>query len=83
MAVKGALAVGLGGTGNMGANLGHDGGTKGHVGDEVAVHDVDVQPVGSLGNLGRAFAAQGAEVGTQDGGSNDSWRGHGGWIKRR
>jgi hypothetical protein len=26
----------------VGANLGHDGGAKGHIGDEVAVHDVDL-----------------------------------------
>lgn len=34
------------------ADVGDDGGADGHVGDEVAVHDVDMEPVGALVQLG-------------------------------
>ena len=44
MAIEGALPVRGCGALDMGPDLGHDGGTKGHVGHEVAVHDVDVEP---------------------------------------
>lgn len=42
VAVKGAPAMGGGGALDVRADLGDDRGAKGHVGDEVAVHDVDL-----------------------------------------
>jgi hypothetical protein len=46
--VKGTLSVGARGTLNVGADLGDNGGTKGHVGHEVAVHDVDLGRVSGI-----------------------------------
>ena len=68
MAVKGSCAVGLSRPGNMRADLRNDGGAKGDIGDEVAIHDVDMEPVRALVHLGRAFMAERAEVGAEDGG---------------
>lgn len=80
MAVKGALAgrVDVLGALDERADLGDDGGAKGHVGDEVAVHDVDVQPVRALLHLEGALLAQGREVGAEDGGGDDGVRSHAG-----
>lgn len=51
VAVKGTLSEGLGWPVHMRPDLGDDGCAKGHVGDEVAVHDIDVQPIGALCDL--------------------------------
>lgn len=48
VAVKGALSKGLGRLLYVRADLGDDGCSEGDVGDEVAVHDVHVQPVCSM-----------------------------------
>ena len=57
MAVEGAAGEGAGGAGDMGSDLTDDGGTEGDVGHEVAVHYVDVQPVGAVGHgVGAGFA---------------------------
>lgn len=45
VAVEGALSIGLGWPLNVRADLGDDGSAKGDVRNEVAVHDVYVQPV--------------------------------------
>lgn len=45
MAVKGTPAMGLGWTVDMRPDLGDNGGSEGDVRDEVAVHDVDMEPV--------------------------------------
>ena len=37
---------------DMGSDLGDDGGTEGHVGDEVTIHDVNMEPVGTLFDSG-------------------------------
>lgn len=50
------------------ADLGDDGSAKCDVGDEVAVHDVDVEPVCALGYGAGAFFAQVGKVGGEDGG---------------
>ena len=42
VAVKCALAAWLSGSRDVGADLGYDGRAEGHVGHEVAVHDVDL-----------------------------------------
>lgn len=76
MAVKGSSAVGLSRPGNMRADLGDDGGAEGDVGDKVAVHNVDMEPVRALVHLGRAFMAERAEVGAEDGGGYNSRGAH-------
>jgi hypothetical protein len=48
VAVEGALSVGLGGLLHVWADLGNDRCSEGDVGNEVAVHDVHVQPVCSM-----------------------------------
>ena len=66
----------------MRPDLADDGVAEGNVGDEVAVHDVDVQPVGALGHGGAAGEAEGSEVGGEDGGGEFGGWGHdgGGWV---
>lgn len=44
MAIEGALPVRRCGALDVRPDLRHDGGAEGHVGHEVAVHDVDVKP---------------------------------------
>lgn len=51
VAVKSTLPKGLGWAVHMGPDLGDHRGAKGHVGDKVAVHDIDVQPIGPLRDL--------------------------------
>jgi hypothetical protein len=48
MAVESAFAIGASGSINVGTNLGNDGGTEGHVGHKVAVHDVDLGRVSGI-----------------------------------
>ena len=78
VAVECPPAAGLSRTLDVGPNLANDGSSNGHVGDEVTVHDVYVQPVGTLGHLGGAFTAQGGEICAQNrrrdncGGSHDA-----------
>jgi hypothetical protein len=52
MAIKRALPIRLRWPVDVRADLCDDGRAKGDVGDKVAVHDVDVQPVGALLDLG-------------------------------
>ncbi len=46
---------------------GHEARAEGQAGDEVAVHDVDVDPVGSPGFGGRDRLGQAAEIGREEG----------------
>jgi hypothetical protein len=78
VAIKGAASTWLERAVDAAADLGYDGTSDGHVGDEVAVHDVDVEPVGALLHLTRAVMAKIGEVGAEDGGSNDRRRRHDG-----
>jgi hypothetical protein len=71
VAVKGAASAGFKGSVDAATNLRHDGTSDGHVRDEVAVHDVDVQPVGTLLHLAGAVMAEVGEVGAQDGGCDN------------
>lgn len=64
------------------ANLGDDGVAKGHIGHEMAVHNVDMKPVGAAVHGGCTFLAELGEVCAEDGGRNDCWRGHGGRYAR-
>lgn len=82
VAVERALSTGLRWTGDVGPDLGDDGSSEGDVGNEVAVHDVNMKPIGSLLDLGRAFAAQGREVRAENGRSYDGRRRHGEWQTR-
>jgi len=82
VAVKGARPARALGTRDMRADLGDDGGAKGHVGHKVAIHDVDVQPVGALVHLARALAAQAREVGAEDGGGDNGVGSHAGSSAR-
>lgn len=50
----------------MWANLGDDRRAKCDIGDEVAVHDVHVQPVRAMTDGVGACLAQGAKVGAED-----------------
>lgn len=84
MAVKGSLAVGLSRPANMRTDLGDNRSSKGDIGDEMAIHDIDMEPVGTLVHLGRAFLAELREIGAEDRGSYNgggthsgggSWRG--------
>jgi hypothetical protein len=77
VAVKGAPAAGLGGTVDTAADLGDDGAANGHVWHKMAVHDIDVEPVGALLNLLGAVMTQIGEVGAENGGSDDRGRCHG------
>lgn len=76
VAVKGTLRAGLEWPVDAAANLGDDGATDGHIGDEVAVHDVDMEPVGALLHLLSAIMAEVCEVGAEDGRGNDGGRRH-------
>lgn len=80
MAVEGAARAGLEWAVDASADLRDDGTPDGHVRHEVAVHDVDVEPVGALLHLLGAVMAQVGEVGAQDGGGDDGGRRHGGGI---
>lgn len=51
MAIEGASAARLHGSFDMGTDSGDDGGAKGHVGHEMSIHDVDMEPVRSLPDL--------------------------------
>ena len=44
VAIEGALPQSGFGSRDMRAQLGYDGGAEGHVGHEVAVHDIDMEP---------------------------------------
>ena len=60
-------------------DLGDDGGAEGHVGYEVAVHDIDVDPVAAVAHDALAFGPELGEVRAQDGWVDDG----GGWWHRR
>lgn len=66
MAVEGTAAVGLLGRVDVLPDLGDNGCSEGHVRDEVAIHDIDVQPVGALCDGVGAGLTQGREVGGED-----------------
>ena len=78
MAVKGSLAVGMTRPADMRADLGDNGGSKSDVGDEMAIHDIDMKPVRPLGHFARAFLAELREIGAEDGGSYNGGGTHGG-----
>ena len=78
MAVKGPLAVGMSRPANMRADLGDNGSSKGDIGDEMAIHDIDMEPVRPLGHFGRAFLAELREIGAEDGGSYNGGGAHSG-----
>lgn len=71
MAVKSAARAGFKGSIDAAADLRDDRASDGHVRDEVAIHDVDVQPVGTLLHFARAVMAEIGEVGAEDGGRDD------------
>lgn len=58
------------------ADLRNDGTSDGHVWDEVAVHDVDMEPVGTLLHLLCAVMAEICKVGAEDGRGDDGGRSH-------
>lgn len=76
MAVKSAASAGFKGSIDAATNLRDNRAPDGHVRDEVAVHDVDMQPVGALLHLAGTVMAEIGEVGAQDGGRNNSGRCH-------
>ena len=51
--IKGPFSVRSSRTVDMGADLGDDGSTKGHVGHEMAIHDVDLGCVSGIGSHSR------------------------------
>jgi hypothetical protein len=48
-----------------------DWGAKGEVVDEVAVHDVHVEPISTLGDNLAGFSGQGGEIAGKEGGSDN------------
>lgn len=78
VAVKGAPRPGLEGSVHAATNVGDHRASDGHVGYKVAIHDVDVQPVGPLLDLFGAIMAQIGEVGAENRRRNDRGRRHGG-----
>lgn len=76
VAVKGAPALGLCRPANMRTDLSDNGSSEGDVGDEVTVHDIDMEPVGPFFHLGRAFLAESSEIGAEDGGGYDRGGAH-------
>jgi len=76
VAIECAPAGGFRGTVYAAANLRDNWAADGHVWHEVAVHDVNMEPVGALLHLLRAVMAQVGEVGTENGGSDDRGRCH-------
>lgn len=66
MAVKGALAKGLGGPVDVRTDHCDNGSAECHVGDKVAVHNVDVEPVCAMADGVRAGLAQGTKVGREN-----------------
>ena len=65
----------------------HEGGAEGDVVDEVAVHDVEVEPVGAGGFSSLNFSLETAEVAGEDRGSDDErmhgrnlWELSGNWV---
>jgi len=78
VAVEGALRVRSPRPRDVRADRGDDGRAKGDVGHEVPVHDVDVQPIGVVGDGLRAFGAEIAKVGGEDGGGDDGGGSHDG-----
>ena len=66
MAIKSPLAEWELGLRDVTADLSDDGGAEGYVGDEVAIHYVDVQPVSATGYGAGAFVAEVCEVGGEN-----------------
>lgn len=58
------------------ADLRNDGASDGHVGDEVTIHDIDVEPVGALLHLLCAVMAEICEVGAEDRRGDDGGGSH-------
>lgn len=82
MAVEGTLRAGLEWPVDAATDLRDDGATNGHVGDEVAVHNVNMEPVGALLHLRSAVMAEVGEVGAENGRGNDGGRRHDGRSRR-
>lgn len=76
MAVKGTARAGLEWPVDAAADLRDNGAPDGHVGDEVTVHDVDMEPVGALFHLLGAIMAEVCEVGAENRRGNDGGRRH-------
>jgi hypothetical protein len=57
MAVKSALSLRACRPRDMGSNLGDHRGAKGHIRDEMAIHDIDMEPVSTIVNCGGAGSA--------------------------
>lgn len=68
---------------DMRPNLRDHGGTKGHVWHEMAIHDIDVQPIGAPVHRVCTFGAQSGEIGAEDGGSDDGGGRHDVILRRR
>lgn len=60
----------------MRTDLGDNRSSEGDIGDKVTVHDIDMEPVGPLFHLGRAFLAESSEIGAENGGGYDRGRTH-------
>lgn len=77
MAVKSALAMGFRRPVDMRADLGDYGSTKGDIWDEMAVHDVDMEPVRPLLHLVRTFLTESRKVRAKNRWSDDGGGAHG------
>lgn len=67
MAVEGAFAEGLRRTLDVTADLGDHWGAKGHIRNEMAIHDIHMEPVRAFLDLVGTFCAQIREIRAQDG----------------
>jgi hypothetical protein len=76
VAVEGTLRAGLEWPVDAATDMRDDGATDGHVGNEVAVHDVNMEPVGTLLHLRGAIMTEVGEVGAENGRGNDGRRRH-------
>lgn len=74
MAVEGAAGTGFERAIDASADLGDYWTSDSHVWDEVAVHDIDVEPIGALLHLLGAVMAEVSEVGAENGGSDNGGR---------
>lgn len=72
--IESAGTILFGGTVDATTNMRDNGTAEGHVGHEVTVHDIDMEPIGALFNFLRTVMAQVGEVGTKDRGGDNSGR---------
>ena len=87
VAVKSTPSAGLKWSIDAATDLGHDRAPDGHVRDKVAIHDVHMEPVGTLVYLPAAVISKIGEVSTENRGSDNGGRRHGDygvrWDERR